>query len=63
VGAEFHAWTPDGVLLSSSGSRVVAWLDDSWQEVTDLAYLGLKLSRLTISPDGMRLALVAEPAG
>jgi hypothetical protein len=63
VGAEFHAWTPDGVLLSSSGSRVVAWLDDSWQEVTDLAYLGLKLTRLAVSRDGARLALVAEPAG
>ena len=24
-GGEFHAWTPDGVLLGSAGSRVVAW--------------------------------------
>ena len=61
-GGEFHAWTPDGILLSSAGSRVFAWQDDDWQEVVDLAHLGLKLSRLAVSPDGNGLALVAEPA-
>jgi hypothetical protein len=61
-GGEFHAWTPDGVLLCSSGSRVLAWVDGNWQEVADLAQLNLTLSRLAVSPSGNRLAVVAEPA-
>lgn len=61
-GGEFHAWTPDGVLLGSAGSRVFAWGEGGWREVVDLAHLGLKLSRLAVSPDSTRLALVAEPA-
>lgn len=61
-GGDFHAWTPDGVLLGSAGSRVLAWRDGGWQTVVDLAHLGLTLSRLAVSPDGARLALVAEPA-
>jgi len=60
-GGGYHAWTPDGVLLSSAGSRVLAWRDDSWQTVVDLADRGLRLSRLAVSPQGTRLALVAEP--
>ncbi|MDP5070745.1 MAG: hypothetical protein NWQ45_07590, partial [Congregibacter sp.] len=60
-GGDFHAWTPDGVLLSSVGSRVLAWRQGDWQEVVDLTDLGLTLSRLAVSPDGTRLALVAEP--
>ena len=61
VGGDFHAWTPDGVLLSSTGSRVLALRGDQWQEVVDLAHLGLVLSRLAVSYDGTGLALVAEP--
>lgn len=61
-GGDFHAWTPDGVLLSSAASQVFAWRDDAWQEVVDLAHLGLELTRLAVSPGGTHLALVAEPA-
>lgn len=61
-GGDFHAWTPDGVLLSSAGSRVFAWQNGDWQQLVDLDHLGLTLSRLAISPDGSRLALVAEHA-
>jgi hypothetical protein len=62
AGGDFHAWTPDGILLTTSGSKVYALLDGAWEEVIDLAYLGLTLSRLAISPDGSQLAVVAEPA-
>ncbi|MEE4277410.1 MAG: WD40 repeat domain-containing protein [Halieaceae bacterium] len=62
-GGDFHAWTPDGTLLASAGSRVFAWRDDQWHALVDLAHLGLRLSRLAVSPDGSRLAVVAEPAG
>lgn len=61
-GGEFHAWTPDGTLLCSAGSKAFAWRDDRWQEIVDLSHLGLRLSRLAVSPDGSRLAVVAEPA-
>ena len=60
-GGDFHAWTPDGVLLCSAGSRVYAWRDGSWQTVVDLGDRGLLLTRLAVSPDSQRLALVAEP--
>lgn len=61
-GGDFHAWTPDGVLLSSAASQVFAWRDDAWQEVVDLAHLGLELTRLAVSPGGTHLALVGEAA-
>jgi hypothetical protein len=61
-GDDFHAWTPDGTLLASAGSRVLAWREGTWQEVVDLAAQGLLVSRLAVSADGSRLALVAEPA-
>jgi len=61
-GGEFHAWTPNGILLSSAGSRVFSWREGGWQQVVDLAHLRLNLSRLAVSPDGTQLALVAEPA-
>lgn len=60
-GGDFHAWTPDGVLLCTAGARVFAWGEGAWQEVVDLSLLDLSLSRLAVSPDGSRLALVAEP--
>lgn len=60
-GGDFHTWTPDGVLLCTVGAQVLAWNGAGWEQVIDLSDLGLALSRLTVSPDGTRLALVAEP--
>ena len=67
TGNEFHAWTPDGVLLSAADGRLVRWngaLDASraWLPVADLAKAGVRnISRLAVSPDGKWLAYVAEP--
>ena len=36
--------------------------EGGWKSGVDLAHQGLRLSRLAVSPDGTRLALVAEPA-
>ncbi|MBM3906553.1 MAG: PD40 domain-containing protein [Gemmatimonadetes bacterium] len=59
--ADYHVWTPDGVLLTGSGSRVLAWVDGRWDVVADLAADGVRdISRLALSPTGDRLALVAE---
>ena len=64
---EYHAWTPDAVLLSATGSMLVRWnraLDatSGWLPVADLSKSGVKnVSRLAVSPDGKWLAFVAEP--
>ncbi|MFQ5538575.1 MAG: hypothetical protein ACE5GJ_14110 [Gemmatimonadota bacterium] len=60
--ADFHTWTPDGTLLQASGSKLYAWDPEAerWNEVADFSHLGLTLSRLAVSPDGTRIALVAE---
>ena len=64
-GGEFHAWTPDGVLLQAHGSRLYAWIDgdaQEWVEIGDLAGVADNLSRLAVSPDGSVLAVVGEAA-
>ncbi len=64
---EYHAWTPDGVLLTTHDGVLVRWnraLDSTsgWLPVTDLKRFGVKNpSRLTVSPDGKWLAFVGEP--
>jgi hypothetical protein len=62
--ADYHAWLPDGTLITAAGSRFYAWDADagSWDVITDVASDGLLISRLAVSPDGARLAFVAEPA-
>jgi hypothetical protein len=63
-GVEYFCWTPQGVLLMAKDAKLYQWdaqKPDSWQEVADLSAFGLKaISRLTVSPKGDKLALVAE---
>lgn len=64
---EYHAWMPDGTLISATHDVLVRWnraLDSTsaWVPVANLARAGLKnVSRLAVSPDGKWLAFVAEP--
>jgi Tol biopolymer transport system component len=64
---EYHAWTPDAILLTVTGGVLVRWnraLDATraWMPVADLSKSGVKnVSRLAVSPDGKWLAFVAEP--
>lgn len=59
--ADYHVWTPGGVLLTASGSRILAWVDGRWDVVADVAVDGVRnISRLALSPTGDRLAFVAE---
>ena len=59
--ADYHIWTPDGVLLTASGSRIFAWVDGRWDVAADLGADGVRnISRLAISARGDRLAFVAE---
>jgi hypothetical protein len=62
---EYHAWTPEGALLSATQGTIVRWNgqtgdDGEWLPVATIP--GVKnISRLAVSPDGRWLAFVAEP--
>jgi hypothetical protein len=63
-GSEEYAWTPSGVLLSAKDSKLFAWKpgrDKDWGEVWDFSTNGLKgVTRIAITNDGRRLAIVAH---
>lgn len=61
-GGDFHAWTPAGVLLQARDSRVHRWSPEAgWEVIGDMASLGVRLSRLAVSPEGDLIAIVAQP--
>jgi dipeptidyl aminopeptidase/acylaminoacyl peptidase len=65
-GADFFAWTPEGIVLTASGTTLSQWdsrRGGAWEQVADLAAAGLgSVTRLAVSPKGDRLAIVAIPA-
>jgi hypothetical protein len=64
LGGESHAWTPEGVLLMSRGSQIYQWdseVNEDWRLVADLGDLVVTLSGITVSPDGSKIAMVADP--
>lgn len=65
AGADFFVWTPDGIVLTASGTALCQWdpqQGGDWTKVADFAAAGLtNLTRLAISPRGDRVALVAVP--
>lgn len=59
-GREDYAWTPEGEILTGNGTVLYAWTDRSgWIEVASLdpGEAG-EISRLAVSPDGSRIAVV-----
>ncbi len=54
-----HAWTPNGHLLMAADEALMAWRRgaDHWRAVVPLDTMDV--SRLAVSPDGDRLAMVA----
>ena len=62
-----YAWTPDGHILMADDDRLYLWSpesDDGWKQVANLEELGVRdVTRLNVSPDGLRLALVGLPDG
>lgn len=60
---DFHAWTPNRVLLMADGPIVFARPYEEgadWSQVADFSDLDILVSRLAVSPDGAQIALVAE---
>ena len=59
-GREDYAWTPAGEILIGDGTRLLAWTEDAgWWEVAHLNDAdGGDISRIAVSPDGARIALV-----
>jgi hypothetical protein len=55
-----YAWTPDGAILMSDGTRLMRWRNgEDWTEFANLAALGLEgASRMAVSPDGRWIAIV-----
>jgi hypothetical protein len=65
-GTEDYAWLPDGRLIAGSGSLLLVCdpaKTAAWDVVAELSQYGVtSITRLAVSPDGARLALVAVPA-
>jgi len=66
AGADFFVWTPQGIVLTASGTKLYQWdrqRGGDWEAVADFAAAGLtNVTRLAVSPKGDRLAIVAVPA-
>lgn len=60
--AEYHAWLPDGTLISAAGSALYAWSAPrgEWRVIANLEAAGIVVSRLAVSADGARIAFVGE---
>ena len=63
-GREDFTWSPGGKLWMADGAKVFRWCPtcgEGWWPVADLTEHGIKtITRMAISPDGSRLAFVAE---
>jgi len=68
VGAQiYYGWTREGTLLTARGSTLLHQdpkVSNEWVEIADLSPFGLRdITRLMVSPDGSRIAIVATDAG
>ena len=60
-GADYHAWAPNGALLTAVGSGIYRYTDDGWAPIANFEKFGVKnISRIVVSPKGNWLAFVAE---
>lgn len=63
-GSQDIAWVSPSVVLTGSGSRLLAWTKGTavWADVANLDSVGLtSITRLAVSPNGRWLAIVATP--
>ncbi|MEQ6167531.1 hypothetical protein AAOE16_10070 [Ekhidna sp. MALMAid0563] len=59
---EDYCWTPKGEILMADGAELFVWSPDSgWKQFADLSKDGItSITRLSVSPDGKKLAIAAE---
>lgn len=57
--SEDFAFLPDGRMLVGAGKRLLVQTSDGWQTLGSFESLPGEISRLAVSPNGTRLALVA----
>ncbi|MBI3195248.1 MAG: hypothetical protein HYZ34_12410 [Ignavibacteriae bacterium] len=64
TGSEDYVWTPDGEILMGQKSKLFLFKpgkDSTWNEIVDWSSLGIEeIKRLAVSPDGKRIAIVAN---
>jgi tricorn protease-like protein len=60
-GSEDYVWLADGSVLMAQGNKIFRFQDNKWTFWSELKSLG-DISRLALSPDGTKLALVHGPA-
>ena len=64
TGIQDHTWIDETTLLLGSGAKLYVYDmfgTSQWEEVADLtAYNISEITRITISPDGKRIAFAAE---
>ena len=62
----YYGWTMERTLLTARGQTLLHWVPGTsteWREIIDLAPFGLRnITRLMISPDGKKIAIVADDA-
>jgi hypothetical protein len=61
-GSEDYSWTPNNQIVMGKGSKLFLWeIDKGWKEIADVSKFGIdQITRLSVSPDGDKLVLVAE---
>ena len=60
-----YTWAQDGSILQIEGTGVFRWREgaDGWEKISDLSDHGLaSAARISVSPDGKRIAVVGLPA-
>ena len=65
IGIQDYAWLNDSQIIIGSGNKIFLYdtfSNEEWKQVADLSDYKIKdITRLAVSPDGTKLALVAEP--
>lgn len=62
-GSEDLCWTPDGTILMSSGTKIFSMdpsKDKDWKEITIESSIATPITRLAVSKDGKKLAVVVS---
>ena len=57
LGSQIYQWDPEAILEPGSAPRMIG----DWRLVADLEDMEINISRLAVSPDGSKIAIVGAP--